>query len=475
MTNSRPKPDKLLVDIAKYVSRKAVGGAMARRLARYCLMDSLGCALGALDTPDCMKLLGPVVPGTIVPHGARVPGTSFELDPVAAAFAISCLLRWQDFNDLWRVGGHPSDNIGAILATADYLSRTRVAVGGRPLAMRDVITAMIKAYEVQGILSEGHTFNRPEIGIDSVILVKLASTAVVAHMLGAGRDEIINALSNAVVDGHPLNLYRTHAGAGARKSWAAADAASRAVWLALMAVRGEMGYPSALTAGTWGFQDVIYRGQPVDLPRPLGSYVMENVTFKIFPAQRHAQTTAECALRLHPHVKSRLGEIDRIELRTHELALRMTTTTGPLLNFAARDHCLQYIVAVALLDGDITPGSYDDARAGDPRIDELRAKIAVSEEKRYTRDYRDPEKRSNCNSLQVFFRDGSRTAREESEYALGNPARRRDGLPLVEKKFRANLARGFAPKRQSQVAALLGDQRSLEQTPVNEFMDMLVW
>ena len=472
---ARAKPDKLLADIAAYVTGKNFGGRMARELARYCLMDSLGCAMAALETPDCVKLLGPVVPGMVTPHGARVPGTQLQLDPVTAAFNIGSLIRWHDFSDLWWNGGHPSDNIGGILATGDYLSRTRIAAGRKPLTMSDVMSAMIKAYEIHGVLSDKHTLNRPELGIDTVGLVKIATTAVVTRMLGGGRDEIVNAVSNAVVDGHPLNIYRTSGNAGSRKSWASGDATARAVWLAMVAMRGEMGYPHALTAKTWGFQEVLYEGRTLDFWRPLGSYVMENITFKIsHPAQRSAQTAAECAVRLHPLVRHKLDDIERIELHTHAVAWRNINVTGPLRNFAARDHCLQYIVAAGLLDGDITRESYsDEYHAAHPRIDELRAKMVVMEDERYTRGYRDRSVRSNTNAARVVFKDGTRTPKVEIEYPIGNARRRKEGVPLLERKFEANLARRFPEKQRAAVSRLLRDQRALEATAVNEFTDLM--
>ena len=475
-TNIQPKPDKLLVDIAKYVSRKQVGGPTTRRLARYCVMDALGCVVQALDTPDCAKLLGPLVPGTIVPNGARVPGTQLQLDPATATFNITCLVRWHDFSDMWRTGGHPSDNFGSVLATADYLSRTNLASGRKPLTMGDVITSLIKAYEINGLLFDGHTFNRPEIGLDTVLVAKLASTAVVTQMLGGTVEEIVAAVSNAVIDGHALNIYRTQRNAGPRKSWAAGDATARAVWLAMMTMRGEPGYPHAFTAKTWGFQDVLYRGLPVDVPRRFGSYVMENIMFKIpYAAQRNTQTALECAIRLHPLVRHRLDDIQRIELHSHELALRANSMQGPLPNFAARDHCIEYIVALGLLDARISNESYSDAYySAHPQIDEVRAKMVATEDPNYTRDYRDPRKYSNRNSLQVFFKDGTKTAKVEIEYPAGHPSRRRDGLPMLEKKFKDNLARRLPQKPQERVLAVLGNQRRLEATPVNEFMDLLV-
>ena len=474
-TTSPSTPDQLLVDIAQYVSRKNVGGATARRLARYCLMDALGCVLQAFDTPECVKLLGPLVPGTIVPNGARVPGTQFQLDPASATFNITCLLRWHDFNDMWRTGGHPSDNFGSILATADYLSRTNIAAGCKPWTMGAVISALIKAYEINGLLFDGHTFNRPEIGLDTVLVPKLASTAIVTQMLGGSVDEIVAAVSNAVVDGHALNIYRTQANAGPRKSWAAADATARAVWLAMMTMRGEPGYAHAFTAKTWGFQDVLYRGLPVDVPRAFGSYVMENIMFKIpYAAQRNCQTALECAIRLHPLVRHRLDDIARIELHSHELTLRANSRQGPLPNFAARDHCVEYILALGLLDASISNESYSDAyNAAHPQLDQLRAKMIASEDPSYTRDYRDKVKHSNKNSLQIFFKDGSKTPKIEIEYPAGHPNRRRDGLPMVEQKFRNHIARRLPEKQMNRVLAVFSDQRTLEAMPVNEFMDML--
>jgi 2-methylcitrate dehydratase len=467
--------DPLLLDIARYAASKDVGGPAAYASARLCLMDAVGCGLQAFEAPDCTKLIGPVVPGTIVPNGARVPGTQFELDPIKAAFDISCLVRWLDFNDTWWAGGHPSDNIGGILATADYLSRARLANGKEPLVMRDVLAGLIKAYEIQGVLIEGNKMDIPEIGLDSTIVVKVASTAVCTQMFGGSVEEIANALSNAFVDGHPLNLYRVKSDAGPRKSWAAADATSRGVRLAMMAVRGEMGYRSAISAKTWGFSDVLYNGKPLVLPRALASSVIENIQFKIsFPAQRHSQTAAECAVKLHPQVKDRIDAIARVELTTHQLAQRMISVTGPLPNFAARDHCLQYIVAMGLLDGDITTASYEDARAADPKIDALREKMVVTEDPRFTADYNDLAKCANPNAVQVFFKDGSSTPKVQLDYPVGDPRRRKEGIPLLERKFRGNLARRFPAKQQQQVADLIADQSRLEATPVNEFMELLM-
>ena len=401
--NIRPQPDQVLVDIADYVVDRNIPSTLAYDTARHCLMDSLGCAMEALTYPACTKLLGPLIPGTTVPNGARVPGTRFQLDPVQAAFNIGTMIRWLDFNDTWLAAewGHPSDNLGGILAVADWCSRKAVAGGEKPFTMRDVLTAMIKAHEIQGCLALENSFNK--VGLDHVVLVKVASVAVVTHLLGGNRDQIVDALSQAWVDGQSLRTYRHAPNTGSRKSWAAGDATSRAVWLALITLKGEMGYPSALTAKTWGFYDVLFKGQPFRFPRPVkqwGSYVMENVLFKIsFPAEFHAQTAAECAMQLHHHVKERIDDIKRIIIRTHEAAIRIIDKKGPLNNPADRDHCMQYIVAVPLIFGRLTAADYEDAVAADPRIDELREKMICVEDPQFTRDYHDPEKRSIANGL----------------------------------------------------------------------------
>src|SRR4249920_1132183 len=400
ISNVRPNPDKVLTDIADYVLDYEIASHEAFNTARLCLMDTLGCGLEALSYPACTKLLGPIVHGTVVPSGAKVPGTQFQLDPVQAAFNIGTMIRWLDFNDTWLAAewGHPSDNLGGILAAADWLSRTAVANGKKPLTMRDVLTAMIKAHEIQGVIALENSFNR--VGLDHVVLVKVASTAVVTHMMGGTRDEIINALSNAWVDGQSLRTYRHAPNTGSRKSWAAGDATSRAVRLALIAKTGEMGYPSVLSAKGWGFYDVLFKGKPFEFQRPYGSYVMENVLFKIsFPAEFHAQTAVECAMELHPRVKDRLDDIARITLRTHESAIRIIDKEGPLANPADRDHCIQYMVAVPLIHGRLTAADYEDNIATDPRIDELRAKIDCVEDPRFTKDYHDPDKRSIANAL----------------------------------------------------------------------------
>ncbi|MBM3359168.1 MAG: bifunctional 2-methylcitrate dehydratase/aconitate hydratase [Betaproteobacteria bacterium] len=473
ISNVRPKPDKALLDIADYVVGYRIKSKEAYNTARLCLMDTLGCGLEALAYPACTKLLGPVVPGTVVPNGAKVPGTPFQLDPVTAAFNIGAMIRWLDFNDTWLAAewGHPSDNLGGILATADWLSRTRIANGQAPLAMHDVLTAMIKAHEIQGVIALENSFNR--VGLDHVVLVKVASTAVVTHMMGGSHGEIANALSNAWVDGQALRTYRHAPNTGSRKSWAAGDATSRAVRLAMMALKGEMGYPSALTAKTWGFYDVLFRSRPFRFKRRYGSYVMENVLFKIsYPAEFHAQTAVEAALRLHPQVKDRLDEIKKVVITTHESAIRIIDKKGPLHNPADRDHCIQYMTAVGLIKGSLTAADYEDEAAADPRIDKLRAKMACVENKQWTRAYLDPARRSIANAVQAFFKDGGKTDRVAVEYPVGHRRRREEGVPLLEAKFRTNLARRFPSKKQAEIFELCQNQERLEGTPVHEFVDL---
>jgi 2-methylcitrate dehydratase len=475
VSSVRPEPDKVLTDIADYVGGYTIKSKEAYGTARLCLMDTLGCGLEALEYPACTKLLGPVVPGTVVPNGARVPGTPYQLDPVTAAFNIGALIRWLDFNDTWLAAewGHPSDNLGGILATADWLSRARLARGEKPLTVRDLLTGMIKAHEIQGVIALENSFNR--VGLDHVVLVKVASTAVVAHMMGGTRAEIVNALSNAWVDGQSLRTYRHAPNTGSRKSWAAGDATSRAVRLALMALKGEMGYPSALTAKTWGFYDVLFKGRPFRFTRPFASYVMENVLFKIsYPAEFHAQTAVEAAIRLHPLVKDRLDAVAKIVITTHESAIRIIDKKGPLANPADRDHCIQYMTAIGLIKGSLVAADYEDAVAANPLIDRLRSKMVCVEDKQWSRDYLDPRKRSIANGIQVFFRDGSKTERVNVEYPVGHRRRRKEGIPLLEAKFRTNLARRFAPKQQQAILALCADARRLEATPVNEFVDLFV-
>jgi len=475
ISNVRPKPDKILVDIADYVLKTRINSPLAYDTARNCLIDTLGCGFEALGYPACTKLLGPIVPGTIVPHGAKVPGTPFQLDPVQAAFNIGAMIRWLDFNDTWLAAewGHPSDNLGGILATADWLSRCAVAQGRKPLLMKDVLTAMIKAHEIQGVFALENSFNR--VGLDHVILVKLASTAVVAQMLGLNREEIINAVSLAFVDGQALRTYRHAPNTGSRKSWAAGDATARGVRLALMAAKGEMGYPSVLSAKTWGFYDVLFKGKSFSLPQKLGSYVMENVLFKIsFPAEFHAQTAVECAMQLHEQVKDRLDQIKKITIRTHESAIRIIDKKGPLHNPADRDHCLQYMVAVPLIHGRLTADDYEDKVAQDARIDALRAKMECVEDKQFSRDYLDPAKRSIANAITIEFKDGKKTREVVVEYPIGHKRRRKEGIPVLVEKFKTNLARRFPSKQQQAILDISLHQKKLESMPVHEYVDMMV-
>ena len=470
--NVRPGADPELQAIADYVCDYRVESAEALDTARNCLMDSLGCALLALQYPECSKHLGPVVSGTVVPNGSRVPGTQFQLDPIQAAFNIGALVRWLDFNDTWLAAewGHPSDNLGTILALADHLSRQAVAAGKPPMTMDDVLRYMVKAHEIQGVLALENSFNR--VGLDHVVLVKVASAAVAAHMLGASREQVSDAVSQAWVDGQALRTYRHAPNTGSRKSWAAGDACGRAVRLALMVMKGEMGLPSVLSAPRWGFYDVLFKGEKFRFQRPYGSYVMEQILFKIsFPAEFHAQTAVECALQLHGQVKNRLDDIERIELTTQESAVRIISKDGPLHNPADRDHCLRYMVAVPLIFGELTARHYEDDVAADPRIDALRGKMRVVEEPRYSEEYHDPDKRSIANAMQVFFRDGSSTEKVEVEYPIGHRRRRSEGIPVLERKFRDALRTRFPRGQAERIFELCKDADRLAATPVHEFVD----
>ncbi|MEO7760661.1 MAG: bifunctional 2-methylcitrate dehydratase/aconitate hydratase [Casimicrobiaceae bacterium] len=478
ISNIRPKPDKVLVDIVDYVTKYKVKSSVAYETARNCLIDTLGCGLEALEYPACTKLLGPIVPGTIVPDGAKVPGTQFQLDPVQAAFNIGTMIRWLDFNDTWLAAewGHPSDNLGGILATADWLSRNAVAAGRKPLTMKDVLSAMIKAHEIQGCIALENSFNK--VGLDHVVLVKVASTAVVAEMLGLSYDEIVNAVSLAWVDGQSLRTYRHSPNTGSRKSWAAGDATSRAVRLALIAKTGEMGYPSVLTAKTWGFYDVLFKGNAFKFQRKYGSYVMENVLFKIsFPAEFHSQTAVEAAMTLHGELAKAgktTDDIATITIRTHEACIRIIDKKGPLSNPADRDHCIQYMVAVPLLFGRLAASDYEDEIAADPRIDPLRDRITCVEDPQFTKDYHDKDKRSIANALTVEFKDGKKLKEVVVEYPIGHQRRRKDGIPLLEAKFRTNLARQFPSKQQQAILEVSLDQKKLEAMPVDEYVDLYV-
>ena len=471
----RPDPDQVLVDIADYVCNTEIDSDLAFETAHYCLMDTLACGFQALDYPACKKLLGPVVPGATLPGGARVPGTSYELEPVMGAFNIGAMIRWLDFNDTWLAAewGHPSDNLGGILATADYLSRTRRAAGKDPLTMQDVLKAMIKAHEIQGVLALENSYNR--VGLDHVLLVRVATTAVVTRMLGGDREQVINAVSHAWIDGCSLRTYRHAPNTGSRKSWAAGDATSRGVRLALIAMTGEMGYPSALTAKTWGFYDVMFNGNEFSLPQSYGSYVIENILFKIsYPAEFHAQTAVEAAMTLHSQVQDRLDDIEKIVIETQEPGVRIIDKTGSLDNPADRDHCLQYMVAVPLIFGRLTAADYEDGVARDPRIDALRAKMVVSENEAYTKDYFDADKRYIGNAIQVFFTDGTSTGKVAVDYPIGHRQRRAEGIPVLKQKFTDSVAAKLRADQWARLKNVCADQDKLAAMAVDDFMALLV-
>jgi 2-methylcitrate dehydratase len=472
---SRVEFDDVIVKIADYVCDTEIDSAEALETARYCLIDTLGCGLQALSYPACTKLLGPVVEGVELPGGARVPGTAYSLDPVTAAFNIGCMIRWLDFNDTWLAAewGHPSDNLGGILAVADYVSRKNIAKGEAPLTLKDVLVAMVKAHEIQGVIAIDNSFNR--VGLDHVLLVRIATCAVVTKMLGGSKEEVKNAVSHAWIDGGALRTYRHAPNTGPRKSWAAGDATSRGVLLALRVLKGEIGYPSAITAPTWGFQDAIFRGGEITLAQELSSHVMEQVLFKIsFPAEFHAQTAAEAAMTLHPEVKDRIDEIDKIVIETQESAVRIIDKTGPLDNPADRDHCIQYMVAVPLIFGRLTAADYEDAVATDPRIDALRAKMTVTENERFTREYLESDKRAIGNAVQVFFTDGSKTENISVDYPIGHRRRRDEGIPELKKKFVHNVALKIAPKNAAKIHEITAEQTTTEATPVPDFTDLFV-
>src|SRR5438105_6416456 len=469
----RPKPDQVMIDIADYVSRYSISSSEAYATAHYCLLDTLGCGFEALSYPACTKLLGPTVPGTIVPNGARVPGTSYQLDPVQAAFNIGAMIRWLDFNDTWLAAewGHPSDNLGGILALCDWLSR-----GGARLTMRDVLTAMIKAHEIQGVMALENSFNA--VGLDHVILVKLATAAVTSQLLGLARDQVINTISQCFVDGQALRTYRHTPNTGSRKSWAAGDATSRGIRLALISATGEMGYPAALTAPVWGFYDASFRGKSFRLSRPYGSYVMENVLFKVsYPAEFHAQTAVEAAHQIYGMMTAAdrtAADIATVTIRTHNAAMRIIDKRGPLANPADRDHCIQYMLAIPLLFGRLTAEDYEDSVADDPHIDELRAKMTCIEDEGFTRDYYDPDKRAITNGLTVMFRDGTSLPEVVVEYPVGHKRRRKEAIPLLMEKFRANLARRFSRQQQERILAASLARVPLEQMKVRDYVDLYV-
>ena len=471
----RPQPDKIIVEIADYVCKPKKYSAEAFNTARYCLMDTLGCGLQALTYPACTKLMGPVVPGATMAGGARVPGTSFELDPVTAAFNIGCMIRWLDFNDTWLAAewGHPSDNLGGILAVADYLSRRNVSEGKAPLTIRDVLEAMIMAHEIQGVLALENSFNR--VGLCHVLLVRVASTAVVTRMLGGDRDDVIAALTQAWADGGALRTYRHAPNTGSRKSWAAGDATSRAVLLALRTLRGEMSIPTVLTTKTWGFQDSLFRGKEITLGRKLGTYVMEQILFKIsFPAEFHSQTAVECAMTLHPQLKDRIADIKKITIRTHESAIRIIDKKGRLANPADRDHCIQYMVAVPMIFGRLTAADYEDDVANDPRIDALREKMECVEDKQFSKDYLDPDKRSIANGITVEFKDGTKLKEVVCEYPIGHRRRRKEGIPVLVEKFKSNLALKIPARKARAIIELCDSQKALEASTVQDFVALFV-
>lgn len=474
-TAARPPFDAITRDIARYASRYRVTRPLARETAHLCLLDALGCAFEARGSPDCMKLVGPVVPGTVVPNGARVPGTPYVLDPVEAAFGTAALIRWLDYNDAYygETVIHPSDCLGALIAVADWVSRTRVSRHEPPLDMSDLLDATVRAYEIAGSLAVNNAFTT-KMGIDHVILIKVACAAVAAALMGGSEAEVANAVSNAWLDGHPLATFRRGPEAGSRKSWAAADAAARGVWLALVALRGEMGYPAALSAKTWGFNDVLNRGAALATAGRLGSAVIEQVQFKLsYPAAFHAQTLAEAAIRLHPLVRGRIEQVAAVELHTHRYARTLLDRNGELRNVAERDHSLQYIAAVSLLTGNLTAADYEDPAASDPRIAPLRARMTLAEDPQYTRGFNDPARRANANAIRVRFRDGSATPRVEVEFPVGHPRRRAEAYPLLLQKFAAGVARVYAQPRARELVQLATDRGRLAAMPVHAFLDLL--
>lgn len=473
-TNVRPDPDEVLVKITDYVLNKEINSSEAISTARYCLMDTLGCGLLALTFSDCKDLLGPYVENTSVPNGVRVPGTKYVLDPVKGAWDIGAIIRWLDFNDTWLAAewGHPSDNLGGILSAADFISQKNIEEGKDPLTIDDVLKAMVKAHEIQGILALENSFNR--VGLDHVVLVKIASTAVISSLFGLSREKTIDALSQAFVDGQSLRTYRHAPNAGPRKSWAAGDATSRAMQLVLLTMKGQIGYPSALTAATWGFQDVLFKGNQISLPQKFDSYVMENVLFKIsFPAEFHAQTAVEAAVKLHTEIKDRVEEIKEIRITTHESAIRIISKEGQLNNPADRDHCIQYMTAIGLLKGDLVAEDYEDDVASDPKIDQLREKMTIIEDERYTREYLEADKRSIANSIEILYTDGTSSEKVEVEYPIGHRRRRDEGIPILVDKFENNLKTQFSEQRSKEILELCLDEEKLRATSVTQFMSML--
>ena len=471
-TNVRPNPDDLILKIANYVHDYEIKNDEAINTAKYCLMDTIGCGLLALTFPECKSLLGPHIEGTEVPNGVRVLGTNYKLDPIKAAWDNGAIIRWLDFNDTWLAAewGHPSDNLGGILSAGDYISQN---FPEKEITVKDIIFSMIKAHEIQGVMALENSFNR--VGLDHVLLVKIASVAVISVILGLSKEQTIDALSQAFVDGQSLRTYRHAPNAGPRKSWAAGDATSRAMQLVWLTKKGQIGYPSAITAPIWGFQDVLFKGKNLVLKQEFESYVMENVLFKIsFPAEFHAQTAVEAAVKLHPTIKDKFDEIEKIKIITHESAIRIISKKGKLNNPADRDHCLQYMIAVGLLKGNLVAEDYEDDVASDPLLDQLREKMEVEENKKFSEDYLDPAKRSIANSLQIFFKDGTSTDVEEVHYPIGHKNRRSEGIPILISKFERNLSTQFSNQHASEIMSLFEDDERLFNLPVSEFVDFFV-
>lgn len=472
--NIRPDYDSIISEIAEYVDSYEIDSDLALETARNCLIDTIGCGLLALQFPACTKMLGPVVEGTSVPYAVRVPGTNFKLDPIKAAFDIGCSIRWLDYNDTWLAAewGHPSDNLGAILSVADFVSQQNIKKGKDPLIVKDILHCMIMAHEIQGVLALKNSFNK--VGLDHVVLVKVASTAIATKLLGGNLNQIKDAISHAWVDGQSLRTYRHAPNAGSRKSWAAGDATSRAVRLAMIVLQGEMGYPGVLSAPTWGFEDVAFESKNLTLHQPLGTYVMENVLFKIsFPAEFHAQTAVEAAVTLHPLVKDRLEDIKSIEVTTHDSAIRIISKIGELNNPADRDHCLQYMIAIGLLKGNLVAEDYEDDVAADPRVDELRSKMNIKEDNRYSTEYHEADKRSIANRIQIHFNDGTSSEEIEVEYPIGHKRRREEGIPILEKKFKSNLELTYSSEKASSIFDICTNQKDLEKMSVIDFQEML--
>ena len=469
------KFDSVIENIVDYVLNQDVSASEeAMETARYCFMDTIGCGLYALQYPACTKMMGPIVPGATLDNGARVPGTNYELDPVRSAWNIGAMIRWLDYNDTWLAAewGHPSDNLGAILATTDYLSRNNIAQGKSGLSMQDVLEAMIKAHEIQGVIALENSFNR--VGLDHVILVRIASTAVSAQLLGCDREQMLNAVSHAWLDGSSLRTYRHAPNTGSRKSWAAGDATARGLFLALMAKRGEMGYPSAVTAPVWGFQDVLFKGNELSFKQEYGTYVMENILFKIsYPAEFHAQTAVEAAINLHSLVKDKLDTIEKIVIETQESGNRIINKTGKLNNPADRDHCIQYMVAIGLIKGALVAEDYEDDIANLPIVDEIRAKMQVSENTRYSKEYLEADKRSIGNAIQVFFKDGTSTHLESVDYPVGHRRRREEGIPLLVEKFEHSITSHMTEERARKLMQVCSTQEVFVSTSVDEMMMML--